>query len=122
MWTTSLFFAQVQAHFISSGTRSAQVYPDKFVSQPFFAKQGRGQGPRTVALRANPSSLYRGLTRRAIIVIVIEKGKREFMMFACVCVEGKGRGRGGEGGVEVRCAVLCLWTLCLWCVCGVCDV
>ena len=65
----------------------------------FFAKQGRGQGRRTVALRANSSSVYRELTRRVIIVIVIEKGKREFMMFACVsvCVEGKGRGRGGEG-------------------------
>ena len=92
----------------------------------FFAKQGLGQGPRTVALRANSSSVYRELTRRVIIVIVIEKGKREFVMFACVsvcvCVEGKGKGRGGRGGVVVRCAVLCVWTLCLWCDVCVCDV
>ena len=62
-----------------------------------FAKQGRGEGPRTVALRANPSSVYRELTRRVIIVIVIEKGKREFMMFACVSVRVEGKERGGDG-------------------------
>ena len=63
-----------------------------------------------MALRANPSSVYREPTRRVIIVIVIEKGKREFMMFACVsvcvCVEGKERGRGGEGCCGEVCCVV----------------
>ena len=58
-----------------------------------------------MALRANSSSVYREMTRR--VIIVIEKGNTEFMMFACVCVwKGRGEGekeRGCSG--EVSCVV-----------------
>ena len=43
--------AQVQAHFISSGTRSAQVYPDTFVSQ-LFSLHREGTQALCPALRA----------------------------------------------------------------------
>ena len=72
--------------------------PRQICFSAFFAKQGRGQGPRTVALGANPSSVYRELTRRVIIVIVIENGKRVYDVCVCECVwKGRGEGEEGEG-------------------------
>ena len=69
--------------------------PRQICFSTFVTKQGLGQGPRTLALRANPSSVYRELTQRVIIGhCVIEKGRRG----------------GGVG-------TLCLWCdVCVWCV------
>ena len=50
-----------------------------------------------------------------IIVVVSEKGKREFMMFACVSVcvwKGRERVRGGEGVLCLRCDVCVVCVMC----------
>ena len=130
VWTTSLYPAQVQAHFISSGTRSTQVYTDKFVSQ-LFSPNREGTHALCLALRGQIRALCtESWLNEWSLVIVIEKGKRGFLMFVCVFVwgvEGEMERRGG--GVLVRCDVLCVWTLCLFvetvfcvdaCVCDVC--
>ena len=39
-------------------------------SELLFASQGRGRGPRTLALRARQRFVYRELTERVIMVIV----------------------------------------------------
>ena len=42
-----------------------------------FARQGMGQGPRTLALRASQGRVQGEPTGRAIIVIVIEREEKE---------------------------------------------
>ena len=111
-------FTDVADSTVTSGRRSVRdgvflLFLHHFT--PFF--------PRTVALRANPSSVYRELTQLVIVGPCSSRRERERVhdvcVCECVCGEGKGRRRGGEG-VVVWCGVLCVWTLCLWCVCGVC--
>ena len=55
----------MQGHFILCGTRSAR-------SEFLFTNWGRGHGPRTLALRVSQRFVYRELTERVIIVIVID--------------------------------------------------
>ena len=98
------------------GARDLRKFTQTHLFLSFFRQTGTGPRPT----HCGPQG------KLELCVIVIVKGKREFMMFACVSVcgrEGERERRGG--GVVVRCAVLCVWTLCLWCdVCvgGVCDV
>ena len=53
--------AQIQAHFIPSGTRPAQEYPDKcFLHDAnMFVQQGMRHRPRTQALKASQGRVYR---------------------------------------------------------------
>ena len=64
-----LLFSAGTGPLLSSGTRSEQVYLDtQFLHDAKqCAKQGRCQGPCTLALRANESIVYRELSERGIV-------------------------------------------------------
>ena len=59
--STFFFSAQIQAHFIPSGTRLAQEYLDIRLLQDanMFAQLGMGHDPRTLAPRATRGRVYR---------------------------------------------------------------
>ena len=74
------FPAQIQAHFIPSGTRLAQLCQDScFLHDAnMFAKQGMSQSTGTLTLRqVRVVCTQREPTGRVIIVIVAEREKRE---------------------------------------------
>ena len=69
------FPAQIQAHFIPSGTRLASVFQDScFLHDAnMFGQQGMGHDPRTPTLRqVREVCTQREPTERVIIVIVAE--------------------------------------------------
>ena len=78
--TQHRFSQQEQAHFITSGTVPAQVYPDKFLFlMRTFAKQGMEQARPSHFGPLVQSALctYRELTERKIIAIVMERDRHE---------------------------------------------
>ena len=56
-----------------------------------FPKQGRGEGPRTLAVRASQRFVYRELTERVIIVIVKPSVQTvaQFALVTNTCVTAK---------------------------------
>ena len=63
---------EVQALAIPSGTRSDQEYLGELCARSvfFFPQTGKGQGPRTLALRARQRFVYTELTGRGDQVLV----------------------------------------------------
>ena len=74
------FPAQIQAHFIPSGTRLEQLYQDSLFflhDTNIIARQGMGQSTRTPTLsQVRAVSTQREPTGRVIIVIVTEREER----------------------------------------------